>query len=80
MGFFEDREQFNAPAGQKKNTCFFGNARRVSSKTEKKHSGLMFTWDPTCENWSSRVIWKPRRGPRFSNHLGEISSRKEGLK
>ena len=43
--FFENRQQFNARAGQKKNTCFFGNARpksnaRAHLKQRKKHSGL----------------------------------------
>ena len=29
--FFGNRQQSNARAGQKKNTCFFGNARPKSS-------------------------------------------------
>ena len=45
MFFFENRQQFIARAGQKKNTCFFGNARpksnaRAHLKQRKKHSGL----------------------------------------
>ena len=46
--FFENRQQFNARAGQKKNThvFFFGNAQpksiaRAHLKQRKKHSGLM---------------------------------------
>ena len=49
MLFFENRQKFNARAGQKKNTCFFfGNAwpksnARAHLKQRKKHSGLMLS-------------------------------------
>ena len=31
MFFFENRQQFNARAGQKKTTCFLGNVRPESN-------------------------------------------------
>ena len=42
---FLNRQQFNARAGQKKNTCFFGNSQHKSNarahlKQRRKHSGL----------------------------------------
>ena len=53
MFFFGNRQQFNARAGQKENTCFFSNARpksnaRAHLKQKKKHSGLRLVEFETC--------------------------------
>ena len=48
--FFENRQQFNARAGQKKNTCFFGNVRPKSNVRahlqQRKKPGGLFTKKP----------------------------------
>ena len=55
--FDGNRQQSNARAGQKKNTCFLGgNAlpksnARAHLKQREKHSGLMLVWATQCRTY-----------------------------